>query len=502
MLLKMKNIFKYFGPVQALKDVSLSVEKGEIHGLLGENGAGKSTLMNILAGTYAPTSGEMYFEDVKISDLNTKKTQNLGIRFIHQELNLVNDLTVYENLFLGEEIVGKFGLLNKREMIKRTEEILEKMQLDVDPKMEVRLLETSRKQLIEIAKALLFDAKLIIMDEPTTALTNKEIEMLFSLMTRLKENGVSMIYISHKMPELFAICDRYTVLRDGKFIESGYFRDINEKKATELLVGRSINNDKIHRENIFDETLMKVENISAEGKFSEISFDLKKGEVIAITGLHGDGRDYLAEALYGVCKINSGSVYVNNEKINYNNIKETIKNGISMVQRNRKERSIVKDMSILDNFCISKFVANHKKLFIDNKVELEKFDKSKKEMSTKIGHFSDLITSLSGGNQQKIIIGRCLELNTDVIIMDNPTQGIDVGAKFEIYKIINDLTKKGKGIIMFTSEYPEISKVADRCFVMYKGRINKKLEKSEFSEIAIMEYATGANMEVKYGQNS
>lgn len=500
MLLKMENIFKYFGPVQALKGVYLSVGKGEIHGLLGENGAGKSTLMNILAGTYGPTNGEIYFEDKKVSDLNTKKSQNLGIRFIHQELNLVNDLTVYENLFLGEELVGKFGFLDKKEMIKRSEDILKKMGLDINPKMEVKLLETSRKQLVEIAKALLFDAKLIIMDEPTTALTNKEIEMLFSLMTRLKENGVSMIYISHKMPELFTICDRYTVLRDGKFIDSGNFKDIDEKRATELLVGRSINDEKIHRNNIFDEVLMKVKNISADGKFSNISFELKKGEVIAVTGLHGDGRDHLAEALYGVCKIDSGEVYVNNEKIDYKHIKETIKNGISMVQRNRKERSIVKDMSILNNFSISRFVTNHKKLFIDTIEELEKFDKSKKEMSTKLGHHNDLITSLSGGNQQKIMIGRCLELDTDIIIMDNPTQGIDVGAKFEIYKIINDLTKKGKGIIIFTSEYPEISKVADRCFVMYKGEISKKLKQTEFSEIAIMKYATGANMEVKNEQ--
>ena len=489
MLLEMRNIVKCFGPVQALKDVSLSVDKGEIHGLLGENGAGKSTLMNILAGTFPPTQGEIYFNGEKIEDLNTKKTQGMGIRFIHQELNLVNDLTVYENLFLGEELLNKYGLLNKKEMIKRSKEILEKM--------EVRHLETSRKQLVEIAKALLFDAKLIIMDEPTTALTNKEIEMLFVLMRRLKEQGVTMIYISHKMPELFSICDRYTVLRDGRFIESGYFKDINERKATELLVGRCIENEKIEKEKISEEILMEVKNITSEGKFKDISFSLRKGEVIAVTGLHGDGRDQLAEALYGVCKINSGEVWVNGKKLGYRSIKDTVENGISMVQRNRKERSIIKDMSILNNFSVSRFVSKHKKLFIDDKSEIERFDTRKKEMSTKIGHYDDYITSLSGGNQQKIIIGRCLELDTDVIILDNPTQGIDVGAKFEIYKIINELAKTGKGIIIFSSEYPEINKVADRCFVMYKGRINKELTRDEFSEINIMHYATGANMEEK-----
>lgn len=497
MLLEMKNIVKCFGPVEALKNVSLSVEKGEIHGLLGENGAGKSTLMNILAGTFPPTQGEIFFNGKKIEDLNTKKTQGIGIRFIHQELNLVNDLTVYENLFLGEELVNKYGFLDKKEMIKKSKEILEKMNLDIDPEMEVRHLETSRKQLVEIAKALLFDAKLIIMDEPTTALTNKEIEMLFVLMRRLKEQGVTMIYISHKMPELFSICDRYTVLRDGKFIESGYFKDINERKATELLVGRCIENEKIEKEKISEQVLMEVKNITSKGKFEDISFNLRKGEVIAVTGLHGDGRDQLAEALYGVCKIDSGEVWVNGKKLGYKSIKDTVESGISMVQRNRKERSIIKDMSILNNFSVSRFVSKHKKLFIDDKSEVERFNLRKKEMSTKIGHYDDYITSLSGGNQQKIIIGRCLELDTDVIILDNPTQGIDVGAKFEIYKIINELAKTGKGIIIFSSEYPEINKVADRCFVMYKGKINKELTRDEFSEINIMHYATGANMEEK-----
>ena len=497
MLLEMKNISKYFGPVEALKGVSLNVDRGEIHGLLGENGAGKSTLMNILAGTYSATDGEIYFGGKKCENLTAKKTQGMGIRFIHQELNLVNDLTVYENLFLGEEITKGFGILNRKEMIKKAEEVLKRMNLDIDPLIEVGSLETSRKQLVEIAKALLFHAKLIIMDEPTTALTNKEIEMLFVLMRKLKNEGVSMIYISHKMPELFSICDRYTVLRDGNFIESGNFKDIDERRATELLVGRKIIDEQIEKEKISDEILMEVKNISAKGKFENISFNLRKGEVIAVTGLHGDGRDYLAEALYGVCRMDSGEVAVNGKKILYKSIKETVNQGISMVQRNRKERSIIKDMSILNNFSVGRFTAKHKNLFINDSEELEKFNVRKQEMSTKIGHYNDYITSLSGGNQQKVIIGRCLELDTDVIILDNPTQGIDVGAKFEIYKIINQLAKEGKGIIIFSSEYPEIHKVADRCFVMYKGKINKELSRDEFSEINIMHYATGANLEEK-----
>ncbi|MEG0069550.1 sugar ABC transporter ATP-binding protein [Cetobacterium sp.] len=498
MLLEMRNIVKNFGAVQALKGVSLFVNRGEIHGLLGENGAGKSTLMNILAGTFAPTDGEIFFNDEKIENLNTKKTQNLGIRFIHQELNLVNDLTVYENLFLGEELVDKFGFLNKKDMIKKSREILERMSLDIDPKIEVRKLETSRKQLIEIAKALLFDAKLIIMDEPTTALTNKEIEHLFILMKKLKEHGVSMIYISHKMPELFSICDRYTVLRDGVYIESGEFKNIDERKATELLVGKSLENEVLDNKKSLNEILLEVKDISLANKFKNISFNLRKGEVIAITGLHGDGRDFLAETLYGAHKLELGCVYLNGKKINYQDIKSTIKNGISMVQRNRKERSIIKDMSILDNFSISRFASKDNSFFISEKFQLERLYIRKEDMSIKFENPTNMITSLSGGNQQKVIIGRCLELDTDVIILDNPTQGIDVGAKFEIYKIINNLAKSGKGIIIFTSEYPEINKVADRCLVMYKGKINRELLRDEFNELTIMHFATGANMEEKY----
>lgn len=495
MLLEMKNISKYFGPVKALKEVSLEVNKGEIHGLLGENGAGKSTLMNILAGTFSQNEGEIYFNGNKLENLTTKKTQKLGIRFIHQELNLVNDLTVYENLFLGEELTTHLGILNKKLMIEKSKEVLERMSLDIDPLMEVGSLETSRKQMVEIAKALLFDAKLIIMDEPTTALTNKEIEILFEIMRKLKASGVSMIYISHKMPELFSICDRYTVLRDGAYIESGYFKDIDEKRATELLVGKKINDEVIKKEKISDAVLMKVDNISIAHKFKNISFDLHRGEVIAITGLHGDGRDYLAEALYGVYRLDSGEVSVNGKKLSYKNIKDTVQSGIGMVQRNRKERSIIKDLSILENFSMGRFVAKHKKLFISEEEELKRFEIRKKEMSTKIGHYDDYITSLSGGNQQKIIISRCLELDTDIIILDNPTQGIDVGAKFEIYKIINELAKSGKGILLFSSEYPEIYKVADRCFVMYKGEINHQLSRDEFDETTIMYYATGGNLE-------
>lgn len=495
MFLEMKNITKTFGVVTALDNVSLSVNNGEIHGLLGENGAGKSTLMNILAGVLQPTQGQIFYEDKELTHLTTVKSNACGIRFIHQELNLVNDLKVYENLFLGEEILTKQRTLDRKTMIDKASAVFKRMELDIDPSDMVENLETSRKQLIEIAKALLFDAKLIIMDEPTTALTNKEIEHLFVIMRNLKNEGVSMIYISHKMPELFEICDRYTVLRDGKFIETGNFKDIDEHRATELLVGRSILNEEIIKVDNHGEVLMNIREISSDNYFKNISFDIKKGEVIAITGLHGDGRGELAEALFGSRKLSSGEILIKGEKVVLKNEKVAMKHGISMVQRNRKERSIIPDFSIMDNVSIAYFVNNHRKLLINNSEENERFNRNQKNIGIKVGSPNDYITSLSGGNQQKVIIGRWLELNSDLYILDNPTQGIDVGAKFEIYKIINELANSGKSIIVFSSEFPEIYKVANRCLVMYKGEINAELGRDELTEMKVMYYATGSNLE-------
>ena len=491
----MKNITKRFGPVLALDDVNLSVEKGEIHGLLGENGAGKSTLMNILGGTFSANSGQVYFNDQHLMDMNPRKVFKVGIGFVHQELNLINDLTVYENLFLGEEILNKWGTLNKTQMRLRSKEVLNKMNLDIDPNTLVSSLDTSVKQLVEIARALLFNCKLIIMDEPTTALTNKEIGNLFNIMRKLKEHDVAIIYISHKMPELFAICDKYTVLRDGKLIQSGYFNEIDEKIATQLLVGRKLLDQEIHKTDIEGPVSFKVSAISCQDYFKDISFEVRKGEILAITGLHGDGRGELAESLFGARKLDAGYVEFNGVRINYKHISSVIKRGIGMIPRDRKERSIIKDMSILNNMATAFFISKHKRLIISNSETNRLFDENQKKTAIKVDNRHDLITSLSGGNQQKVIISRWLEIDSDLYILDNPTQGIDVGAKFEVYKIINTLAEQGKSIIVFTSEFPEIYKVANRCLVMYKGRINAQLTRAQLNEVDVMYYATGSNIE-------
>jgi ABC-type sugar transport system ATPase subunit len=492
MLLDMKKISMNFDSVAALKEVDFTLEKGEIHGLLGENGAGKSTLMNILGGVLKPTSGEVFLEDNKLEDLDERKASKLGIRFIHQELNLVNDLTVQENLFLGEEITTKLGLLDRQEMIDRSGEILKKTKVDIDPRTMVSDLDTSYKQLVEIAKALLFQSKIIIMDEPTTALTDEEIKNLFEIMRNLKAQGVSIIYISHKMPELFEICDRFTVLRDGKLVSSGFFKDINVAKATELLVGQHIT-DEIMKDSHAEGTMLIAEHLSCDNFFADVSFELKRGEVLVFTGLQGDGRGELAEALFGARKLSGGIIRMEGKELNLASIKKVMQSGIGMIQRNRKERSIIRDMSILDNLAVAKNVSEDKYLLINQKSQYKILEECKELLNLKVADPNNEITYLSGGNQQKVIISRWLSLRSKVYIFDNPTQGVDVGAKFEIYKLINDLVKQKVSIILFTSEYPEIQKVGDRCIVMYKGKINAVLDRKEFSENRIMYYAIGAN---------
>ena len=501
MHLEMKNIVMDFGPVRAVNDVSITIDSGQIVGLLGENGAGKSTLMNVLAGVYNPTSGSIFIDGKEVVMKTIKTADEHGIRFIHQELNLCNDLRVFENMFLGNELRQKSGLLDKKLMIKKCNEVFDRIGVKIDPNAVVGTLPAAEIQLIEISKALLFKSELIIMDEPSTALATHEIENLFNIMRSLKEEGVSFIYISHKMPELFEICDIYYVMRDGSLIGHGQFKDINESKITEMMIGHFIEDSEFanHVFSATDKVVLSVKDVSG-GVVDDVSFDLHEGEILAVTGLQGSGTDDLADILFGIID-HKGEVIMNGkempERSSVSSVGKYMKNGISLVPRMRKERGIHNDLSVQDNLSMGYLNTKHKKLLISAKEESERFARQQKNLSIKVGSPKNPITSLSGGNQQKVILGKWLETDAPVLLLDNPTQGIDVGTKFEIYHLILRLAKEGKAIIVFTAEFPEIFKVADSCMVFYKGKINARLSRDELTEMNVMYYSTGANLEGK-----
>ena len=489
----MEQIVVDFGPNRAVDHVDIEVHPNEIVGLLGENGAGKSTLMNVLAGTFQPTSGTIYLDGKPVRMTGALQAMKHGIRFIHQELNLCNDLTVFENMYLAQEI-RKNGLLNKREMARRCAEVFRRMNIDIDPWAKVEDLQIAEKQLVEIARSLLFECNLIIMDEPTTALSNREIENLFTIMRQLRDDGVGFIYISHKMPEIFDICDTYYVLRDGKLVGRGKIAETNEKAITEMMIGRSLADDDFNQKPCYagEKVALRAENLSGS-TFKNISFELHRGEILAFTGLQSSGRDELADALFGVESC-TGTVELDGKPLT-GRIPARMKGGLAMVPRNRKERGIHNDLSILDNTSMGFFNTRMKRLLIRPSEERRRYQRQKEKLQIKADNPKDVITSLSGGNQQKVILGRWLETGADVLIFDNPTQGIDVGTKFEIYHLLIELAKSGKAILIFSSEFPEIMKVADRCMIMYQGKLNRVMERADMNAEDMMYYSTGANFE-------
>jgi hypothetical protein len=489
-ILKMSGISKSFFGVEVLHKVSLTVHEGKVHALLGENGAGKSTLMNILGGVYTKDDGTVVFHGEPLENMTVKNADDVGIAFVHQELNLFNELMVYENIFIGKEIL-KHGLVNKRAMIKECQRLFADLGVDISATEYVGKLNTGKKQLLEIAKALHQDAKLIILDEPTTALSNNEIDHLFNIIHRLKEKGVSFIFISHKMPEIFKIADEYSVLRNGYFISSGLIKDTTPEQLTKDIVGQHYVNQDLYVKRDLGDVILSIKNLSGNG-FSHINLDVKKGEIIGLTGLQGAGSSELIQAIFGAELFDEGEILVKGQPLSSGSIKKVMKRGIGMIPANRKENSIIPEMSLLENNSLAHYQLEKKPL-INYKHERSQFEKYRKDLSIKCNSRDDLIVSLSGGNQQKVIVGRWLYTNSDILLLDNPTQGIDVGAKSEIYKLILKLAQEGKTIIFNTLEVSEIQKVADRCCVFYHGQIEKILNHNEITEEVVMMYATNAH---------
>ena len=489
-ILEMQHISKAFGGVKALSDVHLSVELGEIHALLGENGAGKSTLMNILTGVIPTDSGEILFDGKSYPNPTIATMERAGIAFVHQEVNVVNDLTVFENIFLNRELKTKLGLLDRKKMVAEATSLFTRLGVDIDPCAMVSELKTSQKQLLEISHALHANAKLLILDEPTTALSIQEVEHLFGILRKLKSQGHAFIFISHKMPEIFEIADRYTVFRNGMFISSGFIADTTPHQIATYMVGEQYLDKDYYEPRPLGETIVELRHVTGHG-FSDVNLEIKKGEIVAFTGLAGCGASEIMQTMFGVLPFEGGVIRVGSQSLR-GTIPQFMKNKIAMLPSNRKENSVVPDMDILDNTCIAEHCLSKNRQIISSKGELSRYEELQELLWIKAGSPKDSILSLSGGNQQQVFLARWLNTKADVLLLDNPTQGVDVGAKAEIYRLILEFASRGMTVIINTLEIPEIKKVSDRCVVFFEGRVAKVFQHDEINEHDVMLYSTNA----------
>ena len=487
----MTGISKSFFGVKVLSEVDLSVGRGEVHALLGENGAGKSTLMNILAGVYQRDAGQVVFMGKPLENTTVRSAESAGIAFVHQELNLFNDLRVYENVFLRKEIVRPFGVLAKKEMIRKTAELMHQLGVDINPSDMVSQLDTSKKQQLEIAKALFAQAELIILDEPTTSLNNDEIDILFGLVNRLKAQGKSFIFISHKMQEVFRIADKFTVLRNGQLIKTGNIADVTPTQVARMMVGSQYTDQSVYMPRELGEVVLETRKLTGEG-FRDVSLAVRRGEIVGFTGLKGAGISELFSTIFGVLPIKSGELLLFGREMKGGSVRQAMRGRLSMIAANRKENSIIPDFTLLENFYVSEHRLSSKKPLVLLKRELKRYQTHRDTLSIRANTAFDMITSLSGGNQQKVILARWLNTQADILLLDNPTQGIDVGSKAEIYGLIQQLALAGKTILVNTLEIPEIMKVADRCVVFYHGRVHSILKREDIAEERVMIAATNA----------
>lgn len=490
-VLKMEKICKYYPGVTALDHVDFELRKGEVHALLGENGAGKSTLCKIIAGAQPMDDGSFCLDGEQIRTLTPQSAKDKGVSMIYQEFNLVPYLKVYENMFLGKEIErGIYA--DKRAMIRKTREVFERFHIEIDPNSRISDLSNAYKQQVEIAKAVLENAKVLIMDEPTAPLGNREVENLFEMIRTLKSEGVSIIYISHRLEELFEISDRITVMRDGQYIETLNTKDTNKSALVKLMVGRDLSEDYPQRSTPIGEEVLRVEHLSTvETKLHDVSFTLHKGEILGFAGLVGAGRTEVMRALFGADHRSSGTVYVGGKQVEILRPIDAIHHGIALIPEDRKDQGVSLTLSIRENISLVMLHTLQSFLRISRKKERTLVDSYMNALAVKAPSMEQLTKNLSGGNQQKVVVAKWLATNADIIILDEPTRGIDIGAKYEIYLIMNRLVKEGKSIIMISSEMPELIGMSDRIIVMHQGSVSGELTKEEVSQERILEMASG-----------
>jgi len=492
-ILKIDNISKSFPGVQALDNVSIEIQKGEVHAIVGENGAGKSTLIKIISGAYLKDSGKIIFDGEELNISTPIECISLGISTVHQELRLVEELTVAENIFLGAPIentspLGK--MINWKETREAAKRLVDSMDIDVDVTVTVSELSIAKKQIVEICKALSRKARLLIMDEPSATLTEKELKVLFTIIEKLKKDGITTIYISHRLEEIFEIADRVTVMRDGKHIVTDDVGNMDRKKLIAYMVGREIDNIYPKRMINKGKVLLEVRNLTIKGVLNDITFDLHEGEILGIAGLVGSGRTELARAIFGVDKIDSGGAYLRGDSTPINGIQDAIKKKIALMPEDRKAQGIIPELPVGMNISlvgIDKIVKNS---FLNSRSERKDTEEFIKKLRIQTPKWDQLIKYLSGGNQQKCVLAKWLYVDSDLVIFDEPTRGIDVGAKQEIYKLLRDLAKQGKGIIMISSELPEVLGISHRILVMHDGKITGEVDPEKTNQEEIMHLAT------------
>lgn len=493
-LLIMKSIEKSFPGVKALQNAYLELEKGEVNVILGENGAGKSTLMKILTGVYSKDSGEIFLNGEKIEVKTPKEAEKYGISIIYQEFNLLPHLRVSENIFITRLPKNSFGIVDEKKLFENTEKILKKLNLNINPNEIVANLSVAQQQMVEIAKALSVNCQILIMDEPTAALTESEINDLFKVIKDLKEKGVGIIYISHRMEELRHIANKVTIMRDGQYINTLNFKDTTLDEMISLMVGRSLENQFPKRKKNIGEVILEIKELSKRGKFKDVSFQLKQGEILGFSGLMGAGRTEVARAIFGADLIDSGEIILEGKKLNIKTPRDAIKEGIAYLTEDRKKDGLLLNLSVEDNIMVSNpsSYSNNMKIcnFNKSKELCEKFIKS---MNIKTPNLKQEIKNLSGGNQQKAIIARWLCEEKKILMIDEPTRGIDVGAKREVYLLMNQLVEEGVSIIMISSELPEVLGMSDRVLIMREGRVTGILPVEELNQEKIMYYATLEN---------
>jgi ABC-type sugar transport system ATPase subunit len=491
-VLEMRHISKSFYGVKALSNVTLQVNKGEVHALMGENGAGKSTLMKILTGLVKPDEGEIYFQGSRIQVEDPQSALKLGIAMIHQELNPIPEMTIAENIFLGREpTYGKTGFINKKQLYKQTAVLLKQFKLKIEPNAKVSPLSIAQKQMLEMIKAVSYKARLIIMDEPTSALSDGEVHTLFQTIEELKQQGVPIIYISHRLEEVLKISDRITILRDGEFIRTERTENLDKDELITLMVGRPLVNVFPKEEVEVGPVLLEVRNFSRKNVFHSIHFCLRRGEILGISGLMGAGRSEVMRAIFGIDRYDSGHIFMNDVMLNISQPSDAIESGIAMVTEDRKDLGLVLCRSIQENISLASLNSIHPRLFINRASEVRICEQISTGISIKMSGLEQIVQTLSGGNQQKVVLAKWLIRNPKVLILDEPTRGIDVGAKAEIYAMMSKLAKEGMAIILVSSELPEILGMSDRILVMGEGRIKGEFMRGKVTQEEIINCAIG-----------